>query len=100
MANLGYLQLTRDCKQHCRFCSNPPSGVELTLEELRFHVDGLVTRGYDGIYEAAAGLIDSSPWEIRGMPKRPVPGGSLGLGGTALPGLAGDLMGDVFKFKN
>ena len=34
------------------------------------------------------------------MPKRPVPGGSLGLGGTALPGLAGDLMGDVFKFKN
>jgi len=49
MANLGYLQLTRDCRQHCKFCSNPPSGVDLTEEELRFHVDDLVARAYDGI---------------------------------------------------
>ncbi|MFZ5479984.1 MAG: radical SAM protein [Myxococcota bacterium] len=49
MANLGYLQLTRECKQHCRFCSNPPSGVDLTDEEMRFHVDDLVARAYDGI---------------------------------------------------
>lgn len=49
MANLGYLQLTRECKQFCRFCSNPPSGVDLTEEELRENVDDLVTRGYDGI---------------------------------------------------
>ncbi len=49
MANLGYLQLTRECKQACRFCSNPPSGVELTEEELRFHIDDLVSRQYDGI---------------------------------------------------
>lgn len=49
MANLGYLQLTRDCKQHCRFCSNPPSGVELTEAELHHHVEDLVARGYDGI---------------------------------------------------
>jgi len=62
------------------------------------YIETLKKRGYDGIYESAAALIDSSPWEIRGMPKRPVKGGALGLGGTAAPGLAGDLMGDVFKF--
>lgn len=49
MANLGYLQLTRDCKQHCRFCSNPPSGVELAEDELIALVDDLVARGYDGV---------------------------------------------------
>ncbi len=49
MANLGYLQLTRECKQHCRFCSNPPSGVDLTDEELRALVDDLVVRAYDGV---------------------------------------------------
>lgn len=49
MANLGYLQLTRECRQFCRFCSNPPSGVELTEAEMRHHVEDLVARGYDGI---------------------------------------------------
>ncbi len=49
MANLGYLQLTRECKQHCRFCSNPPSGVDLSEPEMREHVDDLVARAYDGI---------------------------------------------------
>ena len=63
------------------------------------YIETLKSRGYDGIYEAAGVLIDSSPWEIRGLPKRPMKGGMPGLGGTALPGLAGDLMGDVFKFK-
>jgi MoaA/NifB/PqqE/SkfB family radical SAM enzyme len=49
MANLGYLQLTRECRQHCRFCSNPPSGVDLPEDEMRGHVDDLVARAYDGI---------------------------------------------------
>ncbi len=49
MANLGYLQLTRECRQHCRFCSNPPSGIELELDEMNFHLDDLVSRGYDGV---------------------------------------------------
>lgn len=49
MANLGYLQLTRDCKQFCRFCSNPPSGVELTMGELDDMLEDLVQRGYDGV---------------------------------------------------
>ena len=49
MANLGYLQLTRECKQFCRFCSNPPSGVDLAEEEMRRSLDDLVARGYDGV---------------------------------------------------
>ncbi len=49
MANLGYLQLTRECKQACRFCSNPPSGVDLTEEEMHGLIDDLVGRGYDGV---------------------------------------------------
>ena len=49
MANLGYLQLTRNCYQKCQFCSNPPSGVHLSEEEMRGHIDDLVGMGYDGV---------------------------------------------------
>lgn len=49
MANLGYLQLTRNCLQHCRFCSNPPTGVDLTEEEMRSMIDDLADMGYDGV---------------------------------------------------
>jgi len=49
MATLGYLQLTRNCYQQCRFCSNPPTGVGLDEAELRAHIDDLVERGYDGV---------------------------------------------------
>lgn len=49
MANLGYLQLTRDCYQNCRFCSNPPTGVELTVERMQGEIDKLADLGYDGI---------------------------------------------------
>jgi MoaA/NifB/PqqE/SkfB family radical SAM enzyme len=49
MANLGYLQLTRNCLQHCRFCSNPPTGIELTEPEMRQMIDELIAMGYDGV---------------------------------------------------
>jgi MoaA/NifB/PqqE/SkfB family radical SAM enzyme len=49
VANLGYLQLTRGCLQACRFCSNPPTGVELDEAEMRAEIDGLVRLGYDGV---------------------------------------------------
>ena len=49
MANLGYLQLTRNCYQQCRFCSNPPTGVDLTEPEMRVLIDDLVEMGYDGV---------------------------------------------------
>jgi len=49
MAQLGYLQLTRVCRQKCRFCSNPPTGVELTEAEMRDMIDELKDMGYDGV---------------------------------------------------
>ena len=49
MANLGYLQLTRDCYQGCRFCSNPPTGVGLSEAEMRGELDRLAELGYDGV---------------------------------------------------
>jgi MoaA/NifB/PqqE/SkfB family radical SAM enzyme len=49
MANLGYLQLTRACYQNCRFCSNPPTGVDLEEAEMRGLIDELVERKYDGV---------------------------------------------------
>ncbi|MCB9759248.1 MAG: radical SAM protein [Alphaproteobacteria bacterium] len=49
MANLGYLQLTRSCRQFCRFCSNPPTGVELTEPEMRGLIDDLADMDYDGV---------------------------------------------------
>jgi MoaA/NifB/PqqE/SkfB family radical SAM enzyme len=49
MANLGYLQLTRGCLQACRFCSNPPTGVELSEDDMRREIDQLVELGYDGV---------------------------------------------------
>ncbi len=49
MANLGYLQLTRNCYQKCQFCSNPPTGVHLDEAEMRRNIDRLVEMGYDGV---------------------------------------------------
>ena len=49
MANLGYLQLTRNCYQKCQFCSNPPTGVHLDEAEMRRNIDQLVEMGYDGV---------------------------------------------------
>ena len=49
MANLGYLQLTRNCYQKCHFCSNPPTGVHLDEPEMRRNIDKLVEMGYDGV---------------------------------------------------
>ena len=49
MANLGYLQLTRDCLQRCRFCSNPPTGIDLDEPEMRSMIDQLADMGYDGV---------------------------------------------------
>lgn len=49
MANLGYIQLVRICNQKCRFCSNPETSYELTLNDALSRVDDFVERGYDGI---------------------------------------------------
>jgi MoaA/NifB/PqqE/SkfB family radical SAM enzyme len=51
MANLGYLQLTRNCLQHCRFCSNPPTGIDLTEDEMEAMIDDLADMGYVGVIQ-------------------------------------------------
>lgn len=49
MANLGYVQVTRRCNQLCRFCSNPPSGRDIGLEDACRRIDDLAARGYEGV---------------------------------------------------
>lgn len=49
MANLGYIQVTRQCNQRCRFCSNPPVESERTLEQAKELVDELRDGGYHGV---------------------------------------------------
>jgi MoaA/NifB/PqqE/SkfB family radical SAM enzyme len=49
VANLGYLQLTRNCLQHCRFCSNPPTGKDLDEAGMRAVIDDIVDLGYHGV---------------------------------------------------
>ena len=47
------------------------------------YIESMKKRTYDGIYDAATGLIDNSPWEIKGLPKRPVKGAGLQFGMVA-----------------
>lgn len=49
MARIGYLQITRACVQSCRFCSNPPSGVELEEAGVREEIDRLASVGCDSV---------------------------------------------------
>jgi organic radical activating enzyme len=49
MAFLGYLQVTRECNQRCRFCSNPPSGRADPLPVLCAALDDLQARGCAGV---------------------------------------------------
>jgi len=48
MAHLGYLQITRECNQRCRFCSNPPTGRADPLSVLCAALDDLQARGCAG----------------------------------------------------
>ncbi len=49
MANLGYIQVTRACNQHCRFCSNPPIGRQQTWEAVERQLASLADLGYQGV---------------------------------------------------
>lgn len=61
------------------------------------YVENLKKRQFDGIYDAATGLIDSSPWEIKGLPKRPVKGGGLNFGILNVAKDLGSNVKDVFS---
>lgn len=49
MASLGYLQVTRQCNQRCLFCSNPPTGREIPLQEAVARAEILVQGGSTGV---------------------------------------------------
>ncbi len=49
MANIGYIQLVRHCNHYCGFCSNPKSGYQTNLDEIKAKIDDFVERDYFGI---------------------------------------------------
>jgi MoaA/NifB/PqqE/SkfB family radical SAM enzyme len=49
MAELHYLQVTRECNQACRFCSNPASNRTISAAAARRHIDRLITRKAEGV---------------------------------------------------
>ena len=49
MANLGYLQVTRQCNQECIFCSNPPNENLLTIKDAKKALDEFKKKGFDGV---------------------------------------------------
>ena len=61
------------------------------------YIETLKKRSFDGIYEASNKLIDNSPWEIKGLPKRPVKGGGLQFGMISQVKDIGSNIKDVFS---
>jgi organic radical activating enzyme len=49
MANLGYIQVVRQCNQSCRFCSNPENRRQLSLPQAKLLVSRYRRCGYDGV---------------------------------------------------
>jgi MoaA/NifB/PqqE/SkfB family radical SAM enzyme len=94
MANLGYIQVTRRCNQRCRFCSNPPTGLEATLADASRLVEDLVARGYDGVV-LTGGEPTLVPWlgdlirhaHGRGLRTRIITNGQLLAEGVVLDAL-------------
>lgn len=46
--NLGYIQVTRVCNQHCLFCSNPENQRTLAVEEAAGQLEALRQSGFQG----------------------------------------------------
>lgn len=49
MSRTGYIQLTRECSQDCRFCSNPPMDAHLDVETGKELVDHFIGKGCTGL---------------------------------------------------
>lgn len=49
MSVQGYIQLTRECNQNCRFCSNPTNENRLDMERAIRLIDGFIENGYAGL---------------------------------------------------
>lgn len=50
MAEIGYIQVTRECNSRCIICSNPPTGYRLELEQAKERVDALAARQCDDVF--------------------------------------------------
>ncbi|MBU1102908.1 radical SAM protein, partial [Patescibacteria group bacterium] len=46
MAEIGYIQVTRDCNQKCIICSNPPNNQGLDFRRAKKEVDELAVQKY------------------------------------------------------
>lgn len=49
MANLGYIQVTRECNQKCRFCSNPPTTRNISVRYIKQLIDNYIRENYVGV---------------------------------------------------
>ncbi len=49
MANLGYLQIIRQCNQKCLFCSNPDNNNIISFAEGKKYIDEFIKNGYQGV---------------------------------------------------
>jgi len=49
MAEISYLQVTRDCNLRCIICSNPPNKQELSVDQAKKEIDRFASKGYEGI---------------------------------------------------
>ncbi len=49
MAEISYIQVTRDCNLNCIICSNPPTGCRLEFDQAKKEVEALVKRKCDGV---------------------------------------------------
>ena len=63
------------------------------------HVENLNKLRFDGIYVAATGRIDKSPWEIEGLPKRRVGSTGAQLGMLTIAKDTATNIKDIFNEK-
>ena len=49
MANIAYIQITRQCNQECRFCSNPPTEKTTSLSKAKRLIDLYLRWGYRSV---------------------------------------------------
>ncbi len=49
MAELAYIQVTRQCNQECRFCSNPPNKNTLSFAQGKKLIDLYIKEGFAGV---------------------------------------------------
>lgn len=82
MANIGYIQLIRECNQSCLFCSNPDNSNRLDFESFKIKVDDFIDKDYQGVILTGGEptLVEYLPQAIgycreKGMPVRMITNG-------------------------